>query len=280
MTVPKYFEAGGEGSYVAAFCHAGPDTWYAYSYGDGGGGSGPCSVNDPVSPPPPDRDLGARLGRFAPEPLPVRMFVFKPTKAQLRCLHRIGLVRSCRIGPAASTDATFGFAIHEHRANRWVLQLGEDLGFDVLHLEDPLAFEALAIQDGREYLIEKAVVPAPASRRVLVRLDASDRERLVGVFSIANKREQKCFNRYLKEHRLPGSGESAERTLTDQAAKFCSVEYALKVDGTVAPESAEFSEFGDPWMHVPVGAREVTINVVRGDPRNERLAVVIWKARP
>lgn len=150
MTVTKYFGAGDDGSYVATFCHASPDTWYGFSYGDGGGGFGPCSLDDPVSPPPPDRDLGPKADKFPPEPLPVRMFVFTPTRAQTKCLHRIASLEDCQTRPAASTDASFGFAIHEHRATRSVLNLGKDLGFEVLHLEDPLRFEALAIQDGHE----------------------------------------------------------------------------------------------------------------------------------
>lgn len=81
---------------------------------------------------------------------------------------------------------------------------------------------------------------------------------MVGVFSVRNKRSQACFDRYREEHRLPGSGEPAERALIDDAAKFCAVEYALKVDDNVALESAEDSEFGDPSMHAPAGAREVT----------------------
>jgi hypothetical protein len=277
MTVRKYFGDGGDGTYIGWFCHASPDTWYAYTYGDGGGGVGYCSLNDPVSPPPPDRDLGPSTFQFLPEPLPVRMYVFKPTKAQKQCLKRYS-TGDCKIRPAASTDATFGFAIHEHRATRPVLHLGRDLGFEVLHLEDPLDFSALIIQGGHDYLIEKAVVPAPGANRLVVRLDASDRERLVGVFSAKNKRSQECVERYGKEHRLRG-GESAERALLDDAVKFCNVEYSLKVDDNGSPVPGEFSEFGDPWMHAPAGAREVTVDVARGDPENERLAVVIWKAR-
>jgi hypothetical protein len=204
------------------------------------------------------------------------MFVFKPTKAQKQCLHRIASVGDCQIPPAASTDATFGFAIHEHRANRWVLHLGKDLGFEVLHLEDPLRFEALAIQDGHEYVIEKAVVPAPGAHRLVVRLDASDRERMVGVFSERNKRGQACFDGYRQAHPAPKNDEPAGRALIDEAAGFCGVEYVLKVDGNVAHE---LSDFGDPWTLAPIGAREVTVDVAVGDPRNERLAVVIWKAR-
>jgi hypothetical protein len=277
MTVRNYFGDGGDGTYVGWFCHASPDTWYAYSYGDGGGGVGYCSLNDPVSPPPPDRDLGPSTFQFLPEPLPVRMFVFKPTKAQKQCLNSDG---DCKIRPAASTDATFGFAIHEHRATRPVLHLGTDLGFEVGHLEDPLDFAALVIQGGHEYLIEEAVVPAPGVNRLVVRLDASDQERLVGVFSVENKRSQACGDRYAKEHRHPGSKDSAERALADAAAKFCNVEYSLKVDDNGAPLSADFPDFGDPWMHAPAGARQVTVDVAHGDPRNERLAIVIWKARP
>jgi hypothetical protein len=153
MTVRKYFGDGGDGTYIGWFCHASPDTWYAYGYGDGGGGVGYCSPNDPVSPPPPDRDLGPSTFQFLPEPLPVQMYVFKPTKAQKRCLKRYS-TGDCKIRPAASTDAIFGFAIHEHRATRSVLHLGKDLGFEVGHLEDPLDFAALVIQGGQEYLIE------------------------------------------------------------------------------------------------------------------------------
>jgi hypothetical protein len=206
------------------------------------------------------------------------MFVFKPTKAQKRCLNSDS-AGDCRIRPAASTEATFGFAIHEHRATRPVLHLGKDLGFEVDHLEDPLDFAALVIQGGHEYLMEEAVIPAPGANRLVVRLDASDQERLVGVFSVENTRSRACGDRYEKEHRRTGSKQSGERALAEAAAKFCDVVYSLKVDDSGAPVSADFSEFGDPWMHAPAGASEVTVDVASGDPRNERLALVIWKAR-
>jgi hypothetical protein len=280
MTVRKYFGDGGDGTYIGWFCHASPDTGYAYSYGDGAGGVGYCSLNDPLSPPPPARDLGPSTFQFLPESLPVRMYVFKATKAQKECLKR-NSPGECHVRRPASTDATFGFAIHEHRATRAVLHLGKDLGFEVGHLEDPLDFAALVIQGGQEYLLEEAVVPAPGANRLVVRLDASDRERLIGVFSVANKRSEACGDRYQKEHRLPGSKNgAAERALAEAAAKFCNVEYSLKVDDNLAPVSADFSEFGEPWMNASAGARQVTVDVARGDPRNERLAVVIWKARP
>lgn len=279
MTVRKYFGDGGDGTYIGWFCHATPDTWYGYAYGDGGGGVGYCSLNDPVSPPPPDRDLGPSTFQFLPEPLPVQMFVFKPTKAQKKCLTTDG---DCKIRPAASTDAIFGFAIHEHRTTRSVLHLGKDLGFEVGHLEDPLDFAALVIQGGHEYLIEEAVVPAPGAHRLVVRLDASDQQRLVGVFSAGNKRGEACKVRYENEHPLPTSGDSPERALADAAGKFCDPTYSLKVDDNGAPLSLpDFSYVGDgPWMHAPAGARQVTVDVAGGDPRNARLAIVIWKARP
>lgn len=279
MTVARYFGAGGDGTYIGWFCHATPDTWYAYGYGDGGGGVGYCSPDDPVSPPPPDRDLGPSTFQFLPEPLPVRMYVFKPTKAQKQCLKRYS-TGDCKIRPAASTDATFGFAIHEHRATRPVLHLGKDLGFEVGHLEDPLDFAALVIQGGQEYLLEEAVVPAPGANRLVVRLDASDRERLIGVFSVANKRSAACGDRYQKEHPFPGSKNGGERALAEAAAEFCNVEYSLKVDDNVAPVSPDFPNLGgDLWMNAPAGARQVTVDVARGDPRNARLAIVIWTAR-
>jgi hypothetical protein len=135
------------------------------------------------------------------------------------------------------------------------------------------------MQGGREYLMEEAVVPAPGGDRLVVGLDASDQERLVGVFSVENRRSQACRDRYEKEHRRPGTKQSAERALAEAAAKFCDVAYSLNVDDNGAPVSADFSDFGDPWMHAPAGASEVTVDVARGDPRNERLALVIWKAR-
>jgi hypothetical protein len=280
MTIAEYFGDGLDGSYVDLFCHASSDTWWAYSYGNGGAGYGQCSMDDPVSPPPPDRDLGPSTFPFAPEPLPVRMFVFAPSKAETRCLRRTGSLADCRIAPAASTGATFGFAVHEHRANRIVLRLGKNVGVERLHLEDPLDFEALVIKDGHEYITEKAVVAAAGAHRLVVRLDASDRDRLVGVFSVRSHREEVCRNGYSAAHRIPGSGQSAERALNDDAAAFCAVEHSLRADdGQVVVSTGEPGP-GDPWMHVPGGTRTVAVEVTRGDPDNESLALVVWRARP
>jgi hypothetical protein len=236
-------------------------------------------MDDPTSPPPPDRDLGPSTFPVLPEPLPVRMFVFTPTKDQKQCLNTVGSLEDCQVRPASSTDAVFGFAVHEHRPTRSVLHLGNDQGFVVLHLEDPLDFGALVVKDGSEYVIEKAVVPAPDSHRLVVRLDASDRERLVGVFSVRNKQGVRCFDDYQTAHSTPGSGESEDRALADEAAAFCSVDYALKVDDETTLESDDDSVFGSPWTRAPAGARLVAVDVARGDPRNETFAIVIWKAR-
>lgn len=265
MTVTEHAQGG---STVDFFCHAGPETWWSSSHGDGGAGYGPCSLGDPVTPPPPG-DLGpTTLFRFA-EPVPVRLFVFAPTEAQRQCLHRRGSVADCQIRPAASTDATFGFVIYEHPANR-----------SVLHVWKYLDFDALTILDGQEYLTERAVVAAPGSDRLVIGLDGSDRELLVSLFAMTNKRGQECMEDYVAAHLLPGtSRESADRALVDESVAFCSVEYALKVDGSIAPKADESLGFGDQFMRAPAGAREVTVDVTHGDPRNERLAVVIWKAR-
>jgi hypothetical protein len=67
--------------------------------------------------------------------------------------------------------------------------------------------------------------------------------------------------------------------LADEALAFCAVEYDLKVDDVAAPPPADFSAFGAPVMIAPAGARQVTVDPTRGDPRNETFAVVIWKAR-
>ncbi len=52
----------------------------------------------------------------------------------------------------------------------------------------------------------------------------------------------------------------------------CLVDLELRIDGKIA-------DF-DGQIVVPPGAHEVTVEVVRNDPRNVRYSLVIWKERP
>jgi hypothetical protein len=61
----------------------------------------------------------------------------------------------------------------------------------------------------------------------------------------------------------------------------CMPQLALRVDGErVELDNTSHGLFGVTGCLVPPGARELTVDVVKNDPRNVRFALVLWQARP
>ena len=63
--------------------------------------------------------------------------------------------------------------------------------------------------------------------------------------------------------------------------RVCGARLRLLVDGRFrAPQGDVGLEYGDPWTYAAPGAHDVTVDVTKGDPRNVRYAVIIWRAGP
>ena len=107
------------------------------------------------------------------EPMTARMYVTRVSpelaacarKAEVDCLGVYGAP-----APLTSTDAEFGFRVYEHRAAPIVLRL---FGY---------TYEALSIQDGQSWVVDRAVLSAPGANRLAVRLPDAKHRWLVGLF--------------------------------------------------------------------------------------------------
>ncbi len=264
----------GGGAAMSEFCQGSPDTWYALRYGNGGHSYGRCSPDDSLPVRPEHQYIGPFSDpRGGPSETSIRMFVAKPSPEWVDCYTNGG--RGCAavlssLQPLDSTDAEFGFVVHEHPAVPPVL--------DVLGT----SFEALAItDDGDEYLVDSAVVAEADAATLVVPFDPSDRVRLVAVYTTETPSTDRCRLRHDTEGLLTNP-DIHTRTELATLDRQCVADLELRVDGQLAgPEDEPEIHFSVPDAAiVPAGgAHEVTVNVAKNDPRNVRFAVVIWQAR-
>ena len=284
-------ETGGLGLYsggqseVATFCHGDPDTWWVLTLDLGGvdgernadgsmqdgsrGAFGRCSPDDPTTVPPATGAIRPWQWDEAARAYPLRMFVSDAlSPAAQRCLRGTTDVQACLdthgLAPSADTDVTFGFGVYEHREAPIVLTV------------PGARFQALAMAEGVEYLIDRAVVSAKGASRLVVRLPASDRSRVVAVFRRETPAMEDCARRL--GHTRPSSAQE-ERAQQEELQRRCVNELRLRVDGR-PPSVREELAFGEPQAVVPPGgAHDVTVEVVKGDTRNVRVVVAVWEER-
>ena len=267
LTVTTHTAVDGGGATVAWFCHGDPDTWFVMEYAGGGGTVSQCRKDRPAAVPPPP-DLGAFVRAHAPEEVPVRMYVTAtPPKRERDCQYRAYSPECDALRPLATTDATFGFAVYEHRPARHVLEV---LGWP---------FEALAIVEGEEFLVDHAVVAAPRSARLVIRLDASDRPRVVSLYRTETPALEACLRRFDKDGILDGSRPYTQAE-AEEIQGHCVVRLVARVDGHRVRAPGRPPSYGEEWRTTvaPGPSREVIVEVVANDPRNTRFAVVIWRA--
>lgn len=173
-----------------------------------------------------------------------------------------------RLEPLNDTDATFGFGVYEHRTAP-----------TVLNVLDGWTFQALAMADGVEYLVDRAVVSAKGSPRLVVQMPASDRSRIVAVYATETPALENCAGSL--GHGPPQSA-AEEKAQFEEFDRRCTTDLQLRVDGAL-PEvaGADYNYFGFDGraLLAPGGARTVTVEVIKNDPRNVRYALVIWEER-
>lgn len=258
---------------VSPFCQGGADTWYRLTYGDGGRRWSRCSPEDslPVAPSfqlitpiPRDQQVEGSAD------VPMRIMVTKPTQAWVDC-YTSGKSACTRTvpqpRPLASTDVEFGFVVHEHPAAPTVLEV----------LGQP--FEALAKTfDGEEYLVEKAVLAAADASTLVVPVDGNGKDRVVGIYQIETSSWDECRERHDTEGILDDP--ELPRSAYEKLNRACTAELEVRVDGEpVALDNTSHGLYGVTGSAIPAGAREISVEVVKNDPRNIRYAVVLWQAR-
>jgi hypothetical protein len=269
----------GAQSQIVQFCNGDADTWWVLALNLGGvdgqrnpdgsmqdgtrGLYGRCDREAPAEIPPATGDIGPWQWDEAAKPYPIQMFVTDEIPATAReCIagtDTFGCLARHAVEPLDETDATFGFGVYEH-------------------LEAPIVmtvpggrFQALLITKGVEYLVDRAVTATPGEPRIVVRLPASDRSRVVAFF----QRETSAMNECVEQlgHGVPTNAEE-ERAQYDEASRRCFTETELRIDGE--------RRSTDPQHQIvlpPGEVHDVTVEVTKNDPRNVRYSLVIWQER-
>lgn len=218
-------------------------------------------------------DLGHDGGMPQLESKTARMVAIAPPSQELRdCLAGNGSGGYCPLPePIASTDAEFGFRIYQDKPVPSVMQLFEDAGNG-----GPYSFGALSSTNGIAWLVDRAVVAAPEADRLAFELPASDTEYVVDVYETYGAHSGRCVDQHQDE--LP----DIEPRIPYEIAvdEVCGVDLRLVIDGTtIAPQAVDpyatghFEELGAQLA--PGTPHRVEVEVVRGDPRNIRYAVVV-----
>ena len=142
---------------------------------------------------------------------------------------------------------------------------------------EPWQFKALESIKGVGWLVDRAVVAAPDAPRLAFELPASG-EYLIDVYDAEGPHHDRCMKQHADE--LPNWASTDTHVYEAAVDKVCGVDLRLVVDGTtIAPEDVDrdvtghFSGLGARLS--PGTAHQVEIQVVRGDPRNIRYAVVV-----
>jgi hypothetical protein len=218
-----------------------------------------------------DLDPGGRsLYGNSLDAYPVRMFVTDTLSAAAQeCLRSTVDSDAClaehQVVPLSETDATFGLGVYEHTRGPLVLTgMGGSLGH-----------EALAMGDGVEYLVDRAVVSAPDADRLVLHLPASDRQRVVTVVETETPAAQQCADDIDIEVVDADSGRRHQLAFQER----CVPVLRVLLDGEPVDEQGQDFSIGPHQTVVPPGAHEVVVEVVRNDPHNVQYAAVIWKER-
>ena len=254
-----------ETTYVVRYCHsADPSVWFFLSFTDGGGAYGRCNDGSTALPPP---DLPVlEYDHSVPQPTTVRMYVARLSPEVRSCY--VKSVEDCQglygsPQPLATTDAEFGFRVYDHTGARVVLRL---FGY---------TYQALSTRDGEPWIVDRAVVAGRGADRLAVRLPDTRHRWIVGVFDEGTRHMDACAHR----HGLDTNDEGQRLAWRRALQRACGVRLRLLVDGAFQRHVGGFdSSYGEPWTYVSPGAHEVTVDVTRGDPRNVRYAIIIWRA--
>ncbi len=108
----------------------------------------------------------------------------------------------------------------------------------------------------------------------------SDRPRIVGVYATETPALEDCAASLGQRKPQSPAEESAQ---VEEFDRRCATDLELRVDGqvptTAGPDYVDFGFDGQALLR-PGGARTVSIDVIKNDPRSVRYALVIWEARP
>lgn len=257
------------------YCHsADPAVWLFFAFTDGGGGYGRCDEGSP-SLQPPDISPRALVGDVGTRTT-FRMFVARLSPQEEKCyLKSDGC--SERYGPPhplATTHAEFGFRLFDLPQAPVVLELFKEPNVE----EAPYWFKALSSINGIAWLVDRAVVAAPDAHRLAFELPASKGGYLVDVYTAHGPHFDRCVTQHADE--IPDWESTDSAVYAAAVDKVCGVDLRLVVDGTtVTPERgvdpALNGHFSDLGAQLSAGAHQVEVEVVAGDPRNIRFAVVV-----
>ena len=256
-------------AFVRVYCRGAADLMYVYEREDGASGIGKCA---------PDADTTLGPGYDIPDEvvsedavrLSMTMWVARPSAAWLDCWHQGTSDCNAVYGvPPAIADpaAEFGFAVYEHRPAP-VLELFQR------------RYDAVSTINHVAWVIDRAVTAAPDAGRLAVELPPSDDEYVVDVYQAQSRHFEQCRQAHRDE--LPDYGTTQSSDYWAAVDEVCGTTLRLVVDGTpVDPDNRDAGKkghFTDLGTGLEAGAvHRVEVDVVRGDPRDVRFAVVVRK---
>lgn len=260
---------------ISAYCRGDVGLYYFYDLDDGSAGFDRCAPDATRSFVPPD-DLGDGGAEDPVDPSDpsrtVRMWVARPTQEFLDCQHsnRGDCPRVEDVPPVSDPDAEYGFRLYGSPEVRSVLELPVPDGNGGTQ-----GFRALVTHDGVPWLLDRAVMAAPDVSRLALPLEASDTPRLVDVYADDGDHRERCRTRRADD--LPSYEHTDSRDYWAAVDRLCGFELRLVVDGRVVGDLAETVDGTEALRTVlPAGSfHQVEVEVVRGDPRDLRFAVVL-----
>jgi hypothetical protein len=254
-------------AFVRVYCRGAADLMYIYEREDGASGIGHCAP-DADTTLAPGFDIPDEVVTDQPGALSMTMWVTRPSAAWLDCWRQGTQDCDAVYGtpPAMADPATrFGFAVYEHRPA------------PALHLFQR-SYDAVSTINHVAWVIDRAVTTAPGAGRLAFELPRSDNEYVVDVYQTQSRHFEHC--RQAHEAELPDYETTQSSDYWDAVDEVCGTEVALSVDGIPVPsdnrDTARKGHFTELGGHLEADAlHRVEAEVVRGDPRNVRYAVVV-----
>jgi hypothetical protein len=254
-------------AFVVVYCRGPADLMYIYQREDGASGIGSCSP-DADTTLAPDHDIPDEVFSDQAVPLSMTMWVARPSAGWLHCWRRGTSDCDAQYGtPPAVTDpgTRFGFAVYEHRPAP-VVQLFRR------------SYDAASTINHVPWVIDRVVTPAAGAGRLAVELPSSGPERIIDVYQAPSSHFEDCRLAHAEE--LPDYETTQSADYWAEVDELCGTTLRLVVDGT--PVERDNRDPSGKGHFTELGAQlgsdathQVEVEVVRGDPRNVRYALVI-----
>jgi hypothetical protein len=256
-------------AFVQVYCRGSDDLMYIYEREDGASGIGSCAP-DADTTLTPGYDIPDEVVSESAVALSMTMWVARPSAAWLDCWHQGTSDCNALYGVPtgiAEPPAEFGFAVFEHRPAP-ALELFQR------------SYDAVSTIRHVAWVIDRAVTAAPDAGRLAFELPASGEGYVVDVYQAQSRHFEQC--RQVHRDELPDYETTQSSDYWAAVDEVCGTTLRLVVDGVpVGPDNRDAVKKGH---FTALGAvveadvvHRIEVEVVRGDPRHVRFAVIVRK---